>query len=71
MVNGLVKLDGSGSSDPDGYLTRYAWNFGDGTTAYGRIVYHKFVKVGTYKVTLIVTDNKGAKASDTAIVTIK
>jgi hypothetical protein len=28
-----ISLSGSGSWDPDGWITNYSWNFGDGTTA--------------------------------------
>ena len=55
--NGLTcTFDGSGSSDPDGTITRYVWSFGDGEWAYysGAIVSHTFA-AGTYTVTLNVT----------------
>lgn len=41
----------------------YAWNFGDGTTASGVVVTHQYRAVGTYPVTLTVTDQRGAQAT--------
>jgi PKD repeat protein len=41
----------------------YAWNFGDGTTASGSVVTHQYRAVGTYPVTLTVTDQRGAQAT--------
>jgi hypothetical protein len=65
-----LTFDGSGSSDPDGTIVSWEWDFGDNKTGSGEIVVHKFTKSGTYTVTLTVTDNNGATAQDTAVVTI-
>ena len=52
-------FDGTASSDPDGSITGYAWDFGDGATGSGRTATHRYVKSGYYSVTLTVTDNAG------------
>jgi PKD repeat protein len=56
----------SGSSDSDGFLVKYDWEMGDGTT-YSRlntdallVVTHQYVSPGTYQVKLKVTDNDNA-----------
>lgn len=58
-----VNFSGSTSSDADGTIASYAWNFGDGTTANGVSVQKSFATPGTYVVSLTVTDNKGATGS--------
>jgi PKD repeat protein len=55
-----VRFDGGRSTDADGNISKYAWNFGDGNTASGKTVRHKFTEAAEYKVSLIVTDNMGA-----------
>jgi uncharacterized protein YkwD len=47
------------SSDPDGDLSKYEWDFGDGKTATGSDVHHLYDDNGTYQVKLTVTDGKG------------
>jgi len=58
-----VAFDASGSSDPDGTITTYAWNFGDSTTGTGVSTSHTFTSGGNFNVVLTVTDNKGATAT--------
>lgn len=64
-----VRLDGSGSNDPDGTIVTYAWDFGDGTGASGAAVSHDY-GVGSYTITLTVTDDQGCSDSATASITI-
>src|SRR5690606_18100823 len=52
-----VTFDGAASTDPDGRITDYAWTFGDGATASGSTVSHTFAEVGSFDVTLTVTDD--------------
>ncbi len=66
----LVTFDGSASTDPDGTIVRYQWNFGDGTAEEGRVVNHLYARTGTFRVTLTVTDNIGVTDADTALVTV-
>lgn len=54
----VVTFDGSLSSDDHG-IVEYAWDFGDGTTAAGALVEHRFAGPGTYVVALRVTDSNG------------
>ena len=56
-------FDGTGSSDPDGSVASYAWDFGDGGTATGATPSHDFVTSGTRDVTLTVTDDEGTTGS--------
>jgi len=65
-----VTFDASGSSDIDGSIVSYEWNFGDGDTAVGKIVSHTFSKAGSYSVTLTVTDNLNASFSVTKSITV-
>ena len=69
--NGLTcSFDGSGSRDPDGTITNYFWNFGNGVTASGPLVSDTYAKGGQYTVTLLVEDNGNAEnvQSQTVIV---
>lgn len=69
--NGLsVGVNGAASSDPDGSIASYAWNFGDGGTANGVSASRTYAVAGSYNITLTVTDNQGATASKTAQVTV-
>jgi alpha-tubulin suppressor-like RCC1 family protein/PKD repeat protein len=56
-----VTFDASASSDPDGTVTSYAWDFGDGSTGTGVTAVHTFMKPGNYGVRLTVTDDGGAQ----------
>ncbi len=61
-----VTVDGTGSTDPDGTVANWAWNFGDGTTSTdAATTSHTYAAAGTYTVSLVVTDNDG-KDSDAA-----
>ncbi|MFH1582869.1 MAG: S8 family serine peptidase [Candidatus Falkowbacteria bacterium] len=68
-IGDAVNFDGSGSSDPDGTVVSYNWDFGDETTGSGITVSHTYLAIGTYIVILTVTDNDGATGTDTAVIT--
>ena len=53
-------FDGSGSTDDDGSIVGYAWEFGDGATASGPTPQHTYAADGTFDVHLTVTDDDGA-----------
>jgi PKD repeat protein len=65
-----IQFDASTSSDPDGTLVRYDWDFGDGTTLDdgGPTPTHTFTTEDTFTVTLTVTDNNGAVQSTSSVV---
>jgi DNA-binding beta-propeller fold protein YncE len=54
-------FNATASADPDGQVTRYDWDFGDGTELRdaGPKPTHVYRHPGTYRVTLMVTDNEG------------
>jgi PKD repeat protein len=58
-----IQFNGSASSDPDGTIASYSWNFGDGTTGLGPTPTHTYSAAGSYTVKLTVADNSGASAS--------
>jgi len=59
-----VRFDASASSDPDGSVRRYRWDFGDGadTTTTSPTTTHAYATAGEYEVTLRVTDDEGCSA---------
>ena len=65
-----VALSASGSTDADGSIVGYSWAFGDGTTGSGAAVNKTYNTAGTFTVTLTVTDDDGATATDQATVTV-
>jgi PKD repeat protein len=65
-----VTVDGATSSDPDGTVAGYAWDFGDGSTGTGRKAAHSYAAGGTYTVTLTVTDDGRSTATTTRSVTV-
>jgi PKD repeat protein len=69
-VGEALTFDGSGSSDPDGAIASWAWDFGDTKSASGKVTTHSYVARGLYTAKLTVTDDDGATDSDTLQVTI-
>ena len=52
--------NGAASSDSDGTIVSWAWDFGDGATGSGVTPSHAYGAGGTYTVALRVTDDGGA-----------
>ena len=64
LVPLTIAVDGRASVDPDGTISTYAWDFGDGSAAAsGATAAHDYAAVGHYTITLRVTDNAGTTAS--------
>lgn len=53
-------FDASKSTDPDGSVAKYVWDFGDGSTGTGQVVNHAYASGSSYDVKLVVTDDQGA-----------
>jgi hypothetical protein len=65
---GVVSLNGTGSSDPDGDVLSYTWT-GPFGTVYGSTPTVS-LPLGTHTITLTVDDGKGGSASDTVVVQV-
>ena len=71
-TDGLTaSVDGSGSTDSDGTIAGYAWDFGDTATGSGATASHEYAAAGTYTVTLTVTDDDGAQHAVSHDVTVE
>ncbi len=64
-----LSFDASGSTDPDGTIASYAWNFGDGSTGAGVTAQHTYASAGDYSVQLTVTDDRGGTGTVTKTAT--
>jgi len=58
-INEEINFDASQSSDVDGEIVSYQWNFGDENTSTGETVTHAYSVPGEYTVSLVVLDNDG------------
>ncbi len=70
-----VTFDASSSSDSDGDIVKYEWNFGDLSSLYGElglgmIVTHTFEKAGGYNVVLTATDDDGYSKTQSMAITV-
>jgi len=72
LLNVPSTFDASASTPGAGSasITSYAWNFGDGGTASGRVVTHTYTTTGTFNGTLTVTNDRGVSASLPIVVTL-
>lgn len=70
VVNQDIHFDASASSDPDGTIQSYSWNLGDGSTASGRTITHRYAGAGQYTVVLVVTDNSGNTGTTDKSITV-
>ena len=64
VVGSMIGFDGTASSDADGTIASYSWDFGDGGVASGPSPTHSYSVDGSFTVTLTVTDNDGLTGTD-------
>jgi PKD repeat protein len=65
-----VDFDGSASTDPDGTVESWSWDFGDGSTGVGSTTTHVYTSEGIFTATLTVVDNDGATDSTTTTIAV-
>jgi PKD repeat protein len=66
-----VKFSSAGSFDPDGTITAYLWNFGNGVTKTNANPSYTYKTGGSYTAQLIVTDNQGATGTNTVGIAVQ
>ncbi len=69
-VGSPIGFSSSGSTDSDGSIASYLWDFGDGTTSTQANPSKSYAATGSFTVSLTVTDNLGATGSAQTTATI-
>ena len=72
-VNSIAFFDAGASSDPDGDVLEFEWDFGDGSTSSLLRPNHQYNSIGNYTVTLTVRDpsNESSMAQTWVLVNIR
>ena len=70
FIDEAIAFSADSSEDPDGNLAAFLWDFGDDNGSTQPNPMHTYGAVGSYLVTLTVTDNRGAQAVDTQFVRV-
>jgi PKD repeat protein len=70
MVGDTVTFDGSTSVDPDGTISTYIWQFGDGAVATGLTATHAYGNAGSYQVKLTIIDEDKLTDDDVATINV-
>jgi len=68
--NEYITFDATGSSDPDGQILHYIWDFGDGNEGAGENIRHSYSTKGEYTVRLTVRDDDYLEDVTTRVVHI-
>jgi N-acetylmuramoyl-L-alanine amidase/PKD repeat protein len=72
LIDEEITFDGSGSSDSDGEIVQYTWDFGDSSTGTEVSPVHAYAEAGEYTATLTVEDDDGALSAEvTTTVTVE
>jgi len=71
VIGEEIKFDASDSTDPDGEILTYSWDFGDGEKSDLINPSHSYKKAGVYKITLKVKDSQGTEDKQIINLTIK
>ena len=69
VVDQAITFNASDSTDPDGTIVNYEWDFGDGNNGTGEVITRSYSSAGDYTVILTVTDND--EATDTTSKVVK
>ena len=69
MVGEVVEFDASETIDLEEDELSFAWDFGDGSHAYGETVLHEYKEDGTFTISLVVKDGAG-QSKETAKVKV-
>jgi len=67
----VVTFDSSASTDLDGTIVGYSWDFMDGSSSTEANPLHEFTVPGSYLVTLTVTDDQGMQAISSIDITVR
>jgi hypothetical protein len=65
-----LSFDASTSAGDGDLINEYSWDFGDGSTAMGKLASHSYGHFGTYTVTLSVTDSGGETDTETKMAVV-
>jgi len=71
IADETMTLNASLSYDSDGNIASYYWDFGDGSNGTGIITTHNYTSIGTYNITLTVTDNDNLTDSESKLIVVK
>ncbi|MGD9998643.1 MAG: PKD domain-containing protein, partial [Ilumatobacteraceae bacterium] len=69
-VDATCEFDAAGSTDPDGLIANYEWDFGDGQIGLGSGASHTYAASGNYTVTLTVSDADLATGTTQQVVSV-
>jgi PKD repeat protein len=69
-IGETITFDASPSTDPDGEIVTYAWNFGDDQTSDQRVATHSYDSAGEFNVILTVVDDHGISSSNATTIIV-